>query len=211
MKAAVVCNGAVDTSDTVKSYVTAAELVICCDGGARLCKALGVAPDIVAGDFDSADIELIKDFEENGAEIIRVPCEKDFTDCELGVRLALERGADDITLVGCIGTRLDHTLANCHMLMLPLKAGVKARLVDFHNTIYLIDREIWLDTEKGRILSLIPLTSRVEGVCTHGLYYALENAELTIGSSYGISNVCMEERVGVEISKGALLVILARD
>lgn len=211
MRAAVICGGNPDTSDEVRAYVSAADLIISCDAGAKLCKALGVKPHIMAGDFDSAGEELVKELENSGVEIIRVPREKDFTDSELGLRLAVEMGADDITLIGCIGTRLDHTLANFHLLMIPLKAGVTARLVDSHNTVYLIDDKISLNVEKNRLLSLIPLTTTVKGVTTKGLYYALNNAELTVGNSLGISNVSTEEKVEVKIKEGLLLVILSKD
>ncbi|MCD8090915.1 MAG: thiamine diphosphokinase [Clostridiales bacterium] len=211
MKAAVICNGSINSYKTAKLYAEKAGLVISCDGGLRHCDAMGIKPNLLAGDFDSVSPALLEEYKNSGIEVLTVPCEKDFTDCELGIREALKRGADDITLLGCSGTRLDHTLANCHMLMLPLKAGVKARLVDEHNIIYLIDRKIELDVKKGQTLSLIPLTTCVKGICTKGLYYPLTEGTLSIGSSYGISNKATEENVKITLSEGILLVMVVSD
>ncbi|MCC8097049.1 MAG: thiamine diphosphokinase, partial [Eubacterium sp.] len=163
------------------------------------------------GDFDSAEGGLLKEYKEKAIEIIKVPAEKDFTDCELGIREAIKRGADDITLLGCIGTRLDHTLANCHLLMIPLKEGITARIVDEHNIIYMTDKKISFKVKRGQTLSLIPLTGAAKGIYTKGLYYSLENGSLYAGSSCGVSNVAIEEDVEISLKEGILLVMLTCD
>ncbi len=211
MKAAVICNGTVNSYDTARAYAEKADLIISCDGGIRHCDAMGIKPDLLAGDFDSADPEMLEEYKKRGIEVLTVPCEKDFTDCELGVREAMKRGADDITLLGCTGTRFDHTLANCHMLMLPLRAGISARLVDEHNIIYLIDRIIDMNVKIGQTISLMPVTTCAKGVCTKGLYYPLNEGTLSIGSSYGISNKAVEEKVEISLTEGILLVMVVSD
>lgn len=210
MKAAVICNGNINSYESAKVWIERADIVISCDGGLRHCDAMGIRPNLMAGDFDSAEGRLLSEYEEKGIEIIRVPAEKDFTDCELGIREAVRRGADDITLLGCIGTRLDHTLANCHLLMIPLKEGVKARLVDEHNIIYMTDSKISLKVEQGQTISLIPLTGAAKGIYTKGLYYSLEDGSLYAGSSCGVSNVAVEEDVEISLKEGILLVMLTR-
>ncbi|MCD8159504.1 MAG: thiamine diphosphokinase [Clostridiales bacterium] len=211
MKAAVICNGNINSYESAKVWTERADIVISCDGGLRHCDAMGIRPNLMAGDFDSAEGRLLSEYEEKGIEIIRVPAEKDFTDCELGIREAVKRGADDITLLGCIGTRLDHTLANCHLLMIPLKEGVKAKLVDEHNIIYMTDSKISLKVKKGQTISLIPLTGAAKGIYTKGLYYSLEDGSLYAGSSCGVSNVAVEEDVEISLKEGILLVMLTRD
>ncbi|MCD7904264.1 MAG: thiamine diphosphokinase [Clostridiales bacterium] len=211
MKAAVICSGSINSYSLIKPCAEEADIVICCDGGLRHCDAMGISPHLLAGDFDSAEPELLEEYKNKGIEILTAPCEKDFTDCELGIREAIKRGADEITLLGCTGTRFDHTLANCHMLMLPLKAGIKARIIDEHNIIYLIDRALSLRVKRGQTVSLIPLTNCVKGINTRGLYYPLNNGTLSIGSSYGVSNKAAEEKIEITLSEGLLFVMVVSD
>ena len=59
----------------------AGNVIIAADAGFRLCRELGLTPDLLLGDFDS--MEEPKDF----AHLIRVPVEKDDTDTMLGLSL----------------------------------------------------------------------------------------------------------------------------
>ena len=66
------------------------EFIIAADGGYAHTRKLGLTPDAVLGDFDSLG------FVPAGAQVH--PVEKDDTDCMIAVRLALERGCDDIVI-----------------------------------------------------------------------------------------------------------------
>ena len=57
----------------------------------------------------------MKNKEEN-VPIKKFPVKKDKTDSELSIEYLIEIGFKDITLVGAIGTRMDHTLANILLL-----------------------------------------------------------------------------------------------
>ena len=47
---------------------------------------------------------------------------KDDTDTEAAIRLAIEKGAQSITLLGATGSRIDHVLANIELLGIGLTA-----------------------------------------------------------------------------------------
>ncbi len=211
MKAAVICNGEIRDYSYIKSFLDNIGLVVCCDGGLRHCEGLGIFPDIICGDFDSVRPDVMDRYKNSSAEIRKVPREKDFTDGELGIRLALERGADELVLLGCLGSRFDHSLANVQLLLLPLKQGARAKIISENNTLFLVDRELKLDVEKGTTISLIPLVGEVRGVTTEGLYYPLEKSALSLGSSLGISNVSTGRKVRISLDEGLLLVAEARD
>ena len=88
------------------------DLVIAADAGFRICRKLGITPDLLMGDFDS--MEAPKDF----AHLIRAPVEKDDTDTMLAVKEGLRQGCTDFLLYGGTGgERLDHTLANFQALL----------------------------------------------------------------------------------------------
>ena len=60
-------------------------------------------------------------------------------------------------------------------------------------------------------MSLIPLTSTVEGLTLTGFKYPLNDYTLPIGTSLGISNEIIEDIAHIEMEKGILIVIESKD
>ncbi|OGO82056.1 MAG: thiamine diphosphokinase, partial [Clostridiales bacterium GWC2_40_7] len=147
----------------------------------------------------------------SGVEIVRFPAKKDATDTQLAVQLAMERGCDEVILLGSAGTRLDHTMANVFLLRMLLEAGKKGIIADEHNEIEMIDKNISLVRENDIKISLVPVGGKVTGVTTEGLYYPLKDATLEFGSTWGISNEFSEDLAGITIKEGLLLVIRSKD
>ena len=87
------------------------DIVIAADSGYKTALDLKLPVDILIGDMDSLKCDIPK-----GIEVIKLPEEKDLTDTEAALALALEKGADNITIIGGIGSRLDHTLASVGLL-----------------------------------------------------------------------------------------------
>ena len=181
------------------------------DGGARHLLQFGVRPHVLMGDFDSISSKDLEYLKKLGTEIIEFPVEKDMTDTELATEYAISKGFKNIIFIGVLGTRVDHSLANILLLKRMLDKGVKGHIVDEYNIITLIRDEISLRKQPGYNLSLLPITSRVEGVTTKGLYFPLNNATIEMGSTWGVSNRFIDETAEVTIHDGLLLVIQSRD
>jgi thiamine pyrophosphokinase len=139
--------------------------------------------------------------------------EKDDTDTEFAIREAIRRGADDITIVGGTGTRLDHVLGNVWLLGIGLEEGVSLQLLDEHNRIRLIDSPMILSREEqyGTYISLIPFSGEVRGVTLRGLKYPLNDYTLGGFCSLGISNEIVAEEAYIGFTAGLLLVIESKD
>ncbi len=210
MKSIVIGNGVIQDYDIVREYFDNA-YVIACDGGLNHCRKMMIVPDVVVGDFDSVNAGDKQFFEELGVERIVYPRKKDFTDMEIGINLALEKGSDEIYILGGLGKRFDHSLANLHILVNPVVRGVRACLVDEHNLITLVKDSLDIKGEKGQNVSLIPLTTEVKGVTTQNLEYALDNKTMRVGSSIGVSNVMTEDNANVSVKDGYLVVIMSKD
>lgn len=211
MTGVIVSNGSISDYSGCKRFFRDAGLVICADGGASHILKLGVKPDILLGDFDSISPDDMRLIEEGGTEVIRFPAQKDMTDTEIAAELAVERGCRKVIFLGCIGSRMDHTLSNILLLKRLLDAGVHGVLADEKNEITLIKDGIKLVREEDARVSLIPISGRVEGVTTSGLYYPLDRATLEIGSTRGVSNEFTGNKAEVSIEEGLLLVIKSRD
>lgn len=210
MRTIIIGNGDINNYDIVREYFDGA-YIIACDGGLRHCRAMMITPNVMVGDFDSANKGDIAFYEELGVLRIDYPRRKDMTDMEIALETALEKSSDEIYIVGGLGTRFDHSLANVHILIKPIRKGVRTYLLDEHNIITLVEDSIEIIGEKGQTVSLIPLTTEVTGIETRNMEYPLYNRTLTIGSSLGISNVMTREEAFISVKGGILIVIMSKE
>lgn len=180
------------------------DLVIAADAGyARLG---GVAPDYVVGDFDSLG------YVPEGERVLRYPPEKDDTDAMLAAKLGLSLGWRAFVLLGGLGGRLDHTLANIQTLAYLRGRGAKACLAGEGETVTLIDREA-LHFREGLegTVSVFSYGGFAFGVNERGLRYPLDDATLTSDFPLGVSNAFTGAPATVSVEKGQLLVLFAAD
>lgn len=126
MKAVLFAGAAITDYSFCEKYLQNADWIICCDGGMHHAKALGITPDYIVGDFDSVRPEVLEEYRNMGISIRQFPTHKNETDMQLGMLLALELGATELVLIGGIGDRFDHTLANAHLLLYLLKKAFVA-------------------------------------------------------------------------------------
>ena len=206
MRAVIFANGNTDNSDFVFS---GKDLIIAANGGTHYCLNLGLTPDVVIGDLDSLTADDIKGLQIASVEIIRYPAKKDQTDLELALRLAIDRGADEIVVFGAMGGRWDMSIANILLLAEQNLSGATIRIIDGRHEIMLLQagKEITFHGKKGNILSLIPLGRDALGITTIGLEYPLKNDVLRLGSSRGISNVLIRNSATVFLKQGLLLCV----
>lgn len=187
------------------------DVIICCDGGSKYLFEEGIIPHYIIGDLDSSIPQIIQFFETKNVIFKKFDTKKDKTDMELCVDFLISLGALEIIILGGTGTRLDHTLANINLLIKAEDANVFATIIDKHNKINITNNKIKIKGTKGDLVSLIPITTTVEGVTTTGLMYSLNNAFMHIGKSLGVSNVMENDLATVSVKKGYLLVIKSTD
>ncbi len=183
--------------------------IIAADHGLTAADRLNLRLDFIVGDFDSVPEEILTKYREKSTPIETFPTEKDKTDTEL----ALMHNPSVIDIVGATGTRLDHVLANLHLLLLPLQLDISACILDSKNRIYLKKHSFSISeyAQHGDYVSLLPFTEKVSGLTLNGFKYPLDHVTLVAGSSLGISNVIKDETAEVVFTDGILLVIEARD
>ena len=188
--------------------------ILAADAGMNALYAAAVTPDIIIGDFDSADKKILAFFQQNKEiDFCTLNPEKDDTDTEFAIRESIRRGADSITIIGGTGTRLDHVLGNISLLGIGLEEGVRMELLDAHNRICMINHSVTLKKKEqyGNYLSLIPYNGNVTGVTLKGLKYPLHDYTMGGFNSLGISNEIVDDEASIELTSGQLLVIESRD
>lgn len=171
-------------------------------------------PDVIIGDFDSADSEILSHFRvQEDVEIKELSPQKNDTDTEAAIRFSVQMGAEQITVLGATGSRLDHVLGNIELLGIGLNAGVPIEILDLQNRIRMIDKSVTLKKEiqYGTYVSLLPYTERVENLTLQGFKYPLKEATLTGFCSLGISNEIVGEEARIIFDSGILLLIESKD
>lgn len=208
MKALIISNGETEGID-IKKYFNNSDIVICADGGAKHLIRENLIPNLIVGDLDSLGNEMLKKYELLGVEIKRFPTHKDKTDTELAIEYAIEKGANDILLIGATGSRLDHSLANVMLLYKLVKLNVNIRIVDQYNEIFISNSQLTLNKKEGYYVSIIPLVD--SKITLNGFKFNTESVEFNVGSTLGISNVVKENKGTINIEEGICLIIRSKD
>ncbi|MEM8534891.1 MAG: thiamine diphosphokinase [Chloroflexota bacterium] len=187
--------------------IRTADLLIAADGGALPLLRANMLPHIAIGDFDSLDTPHEQYLIEQQVEVQRFPRAKDETDLELALMLAAQRNATHIDILGALGGRWDHTLANVALLNHPALRHRQVRLLADQQTLFLVHDSSAIVGKTGDTVSLLPLTGSVQGVTTEGLLYPLQDTTLNYEQARGISNVLIQPPGSVRIQSGLLLVV----
>jgi thiamine pyrophosphokinase len=170
---------------------------------------MGVTPQILLGDFDSlGKNERIPE----EIEVLQVPAEKDDTDTQLAVQVALEKGATEIVIVGGLDGRLDHTLSNLAILENLYEKQIRAIFTNGQNRARFIRNSgVILLREDFRYFSILAADPVIKGVSVDGCKYPLKKAKLQKTRQYAVSNEIVGNCALIEIKKGGAWVIESND
>ena len=201
---AVLLGGTLEIDDRVLELMQGAR-VIAADGGMRHAQALGVLPEVWVGDFDSTPDGL----SEFHAATPRMPfpAEKNFTDGELAIEEAIERGATRLVLIGSLGgERTDHSLSHLLLAVTLAERGFEVVLTSGQEeAVPLLPGSRELELPAGSLFSVVAFTD-LAGLSLTGAKYPLDQADIAFGASRTISNVA-EGPVIASLGAGRALII----
>jgi len=200
-------NGELHNPNAILSTLDEEDTLVAVDGGLRFMIHLGLVPDLIIGDLDSADPEDVKHYAGQGVEVRKFPRDKNETDLELALSAALEMDPSSILVVAALGGRLDQSLANLFLLTRPDLSGLNVRLVDGEQEVFLVQGEAFITGQTGQRVSLIPLCSLAKGIQTSGLKFPLKNETLYPDKTRGISNEMASDTARIALREGILLCI----
>jgi thiamine pyrophosphokinase len=181
--------------------------VLAADGGLAHALELGLAPEAVIGDLDSAPAPLVAEAEQHGVRIVRHPSAKDATDLELALDEALAFGPRRLVVLASAEGRLDHLLSALLLLGSPRYAAVELDARFGPALVHVIRGERELEGREGELVSLLALHGSAEGVRTQGLAFPLTDETLEPGSSRGVSNVFLGQAARVSVARGVVLAV----
>ena len=207
MKAFIFCGGAI-FPQYINEIREDSDLVIAADSGYRNALSVGFPIDILVGDFDS-----LGDIPDGVGEVVRLPAEKDMTDTQYAVDLAIKRGATELVIVASTSGRFDHALSLTAILEDLNVRKIRAYIVNGQNRITFIKNSghIVIRDPNFKYFSLIAATDVVKGVSVEGAKYPLRNKTLTRRVQFAVSNEIVKNAALITVKKGGLYIIESRD
>lgn len=184
-----------------------ADVVVAADSGADRAAGLGLDVDVLVGDLDSAAPATVAAVEDAGGRVVRHPRDKDATDVELALDVAVELAPTRIVAVGGHGGRVDHSLATMVALAAAAVPGRRVEAWMGPALVQLTADEVVVDARVGELVSLLPVGGPADEVTTTGLRWPLEAAHLPYGSTRGVSNEVVTAPAGVTVGGGVLAVV----
>lgn len=203
----VVAGGALPPTSPVLPFGVVA--VVAADSGLEVAGRLGLVVDVVVGDMDSVDPDLLAAAEAAGTTVERHPAAKDASDLELALQRALTFGPDRIFVLGGGAGRLDHLLLGVLVLAADLLAGVEvvAHLGRARLVVTRPGRPARLIGAPGELVTLVPVGGVASGVRTGGLTFPLLGEDLGPGTTRGLSNTMADHAATVTVDEGVVLVV----
>lgn len=178
------------------------DLLIAADGGYAALAERGVIPDLVVGDFDSLGAAP------RHPQVLRLPSIKDETDMGCAIGQGLERGYTRFLLLGGLGGRLEHTVANLQLLSGLSRRGALGVLAGGGQAAAAVTgRSLAFPETMQGFCSVFCQGGTARGVTLEGLKYPLEGEELTGCFPLGVSNEFLDRPARIRAEEGTLLVI----
>ena len=180
--------------------------VIAADSGIRHADLLGLTPELWVGDFDSTPADLPPHLAQVPQE--RFPAEKDSTDGELAVSIALDLGARKLNLVGAFGgARADHAFLHLALALSLAEQGTDVLLTSGaqEGIPLLPGKTATFDYAEGTLFSVLGF-SKLTGLTIKGAKWPLNAVEMPFGSSLTISNA-VQGKLEIALGSGRALLL----
>lgn len=177
-------------------------LTIAADAGFKTLKKYNITPNLIVGDFDSSGEKPV------GDNVIIHPTRKNDTDTLLAIKIGLEKGYKEFLVFGCIGGRLDQTIASIQTAAFVAEQGGNAIFFDEDIRVTVIkDSSISFSEENSGTISVFAISGKANGVTEKNLLYTLDEAEITPDFPLGVSNEFIGKASLITVTDGKLCVV----
>ena len=184
--------------------------VIAADAGVSAAGDLGWEVDVAVGDFDSIRAEDLARLDELAREVRRFPSDKDATDLELALAVAVESGPARVLLAGIEGGRPDHALANLLLAASERFASLEVEVLIEHGRAWVVRDQLAGTLPTRSTVSVIPVHGAAH-VSIDGVRWPLDRRLLEPGTTLAISNEVADGPFTLDVHAGVVLCITPRD
>jgi thiamine pyrophosphokinase len=215
MRTAVVFVGGPRTSNAVPAGLARSDgqrpdLVVAVDSGLDVAVEHGWEVDLVVGDMDSVDPDLLDVAVSRGARVQLHPVDKDATDLELALDALLAERVERAVLFASDAGRMDHLVGSLLTLCAPRFAPMELRAWLGGSLVVPVHDRTTIDAGVGQRLSILAVHGAAT-VRTSGLRWPLQRERLEPGTSRGLSNVMVAEVAEVSVDDGVVAVVLPEE
>ena len=212
MDTLVVSGGKAPSKELLQKYIKKSKYIIAADSGCECLYNIGIYPNLLVGDFDSINNDILNKVKNNVEEVLQFPPEKDYTDTEIAVIEAMKRGARKIYLLGATGNRLDHMLGNIGLILTYKKKGINIEIIDDKNVMYLAENNMKLFGEYGENIGFHAVSDIVKNFKIKGAKYDISDGyDMNLLDPRAICNEFLNTPIEISFEKGELLVIHSND
>ena len=162
---------------------------------------------LAVGDFDSVnetEMQLIRQWAD---EVIVLPAMKDDTDMVSALKQAAQRGYRKMVLLGALGGRQDHQMANLLTLM---HGGYPLEIRDENNILSVSEEgTVEFTVSEMKYLSFFAVVPSV--ITLQGFVYPLDHYKLSCGDTLCVSNEIVNRKASLTVEKGKVLIMRCKD
>ncbi|MFC4387357.1 thiamine diphosphokinase [Gracilibacillus marinus] len=207
MNIAIVAGGTIHSLDLLHNYHRQIDVWIGADRGAFVILEANIELDYAVGDFDSVSETEREEISHKAKKMFTFPKEKDETDLDLAVKLALENNPSQLYFFGVTGGRLDHELVNIQLLYRLLCMNISGIIVNEQNEVTMYLQGDYRVDKGDHYISFIPFSNQVKGLTLDGFQYPLINQTIEWGSTLCISNKIIGKFGTFSFTEGILIMI----
>ena len=183
-----------------------ADFVVAADHGADHALESGYQVDVLVGDLDS-----VSERGRNSAKkVVQHPVDKDVTDLELALEESSKLGATQVTVVGTLQGRVDHSFNNLLILANDRWAHMPISMLVDSTQVWVVHNSLEVVVSVGTQVSLLPVGNEVTGVTANGLQWPLSDENLLLAEGRGMSNRSILKNVSISVRSGVLLVFISQ-
>lgn len=171
-KCIILADGRFPVHEVPLGYLRSAEHIICCDGSAENLVNAGLEPEAIVGDLDSLSQEIAERF----ADRLFRDSEQDTNDLTKAVWWCINKGYEEIVILGATGKREDHTIGNISLLAEYCR-DINVIMVTDTGTFRPVVKSCRIAGFQGQQVSIFSIDPETE-ITTSGLKYELNNLQL---------------------------------
>ena len=197
--AVLIANGEVSETQYVKTIIDSNNFFISVDSKQENLIKLGIKPNLILGDLDTAYIHNI----DSNSKVIKLH-DQSKSDFEKSLDYCISENIRNLYILGATGERDDHNLANI-MIAQQYSDVLHIELITNFFQIFFVNGSKEILEKKHRNLSMISLIAD-NRITTSGLEYNLSDQKLN-SFSHGISNQIISDKCLIKAKEKLILFI----
>lgn len=201
-KAVIFLNGVFPHRKIISAFTGSNDYLIAADGAANYLKKINITPDIILGDLDSVEKNVLNYYLKKDVPVIKYT-EQETTDFEKSLNFVIQTGIQDLLIFGFTSLRPDHSLNNFSVLKRHYKR-LNIKFIDDIFIIEFINKKISFKYRKNQLISLLPFPA-AKNIKTAGLRYSLKDETLKLGVREGTLNISTSEKITISFRSGDLI------